>query len=166
MQWDDKLRFGIHEVGHIGVEYVLTGVARACFVFTEENGSYGAQTDTVAGVTSQSAMGAQDYLHLAAGFLGGWAAVHLAVESGALPRAPASVESVAGDHGYLGSDQIYAHWAAVQADMHDPSAIMMQSRKLALDTLRPRLDEIIELGELAAQSGLVAEHVLIATIAR
>jgi hypothetical protein len=28
MEWNDPLRLGIHEVGHVVVEYVLTGVAR------------------------------------------------------------------------------------------------------------------------------------------
>jgi hypothetical protein len=108
----------------------------------------------------------QDYLHLAAGFLGGWAAVHVAVESRALPWAPVEVEKVPGDVGYIGSDEIYANWAAVQADIHAPAAIMAQAHSLALDVLRPRLDQIVALAELAVHSGLVSEDTLRSEITR
>jgi hypothetical protein len=166
MEWNDPLRLGVHEIGHVVVEYVLTGVARACFVFRQEDGGYGAQTDTIKAATAAPQMTQQDYLHLAAGFLGGWAAVHLAVNSGALPRAPLDVEKVAGDVGYVGSDEIYAHWAAVQADMRDPAAIVAQARNLALDVLRARMDQVVELGALAADSGLVNEDTLRSEITR
>lgn len=166
MEWNDPLRLGIHEVGHVVVEYVLTGVARACFVYTHEDGSYGAHTDTQEAAAASQGMAAWAYLHLAAGFLGGWAAVHLAIEGGVLPRAPIEIEAVAGDHGYVGSDEEYALWAATQADKEDPAAILVKARELALDVLRPRLDQVIELGGVAAGSSLVSEHLLRSTIAR
>lgn len=165
MEWNDPLRLGIHEVGHVVVEYVLTGVARACFVYTDKDGSYGAQTDTLEVTAAAQEMTASDYLHLAAGFLGGWAAVHLAIEADVLPPAPIEIEAVAGDHGYVGSDEKYAHWAAKQADKENPAAILVQARELALNVLRPRLDQVVELGEVAAGSGLVSEHLLRSTIA-
>jgi hypothetical protein len=166
MKWNDPMRLGVHEAGHVVVEYVLTGTARACFVYIDVDGSHGAQTDTLDPAVAAQAVTAEDYLHLAACFLGGWAAVHLAVEGGALPRAPLAVETVAGDHGYIGSDEKYAHWVAAQADPCDPASIMSKARELALDVLRPRLDQVVELGELAAGSGLVSEDVLRSTIAR
>lgn len=165
MALNDPLRLGIHEVGHVVVEYVLTGVARACFVYQDLDGGPGAQTGTIDGVEKE-AMTPQDHLHLAAGYLGGWAAVHLAIEDGVLPRAPLADEQVAGDHGYIGTDQIYAHWAAVQANMRDPVAIMAQARAVALDVLRPRMGAVVELGELVATSGLVSEYTLRSMITR
>ncbi|WP_198152668.1 hypothetical protein [Tsuneonella dongtanensis] len=145
---------------------MLTGTARACFVYLDADGSYSAQTDTLDVSMAATALTANDYLHLAAGFLGGWAAVHLAVKAGMLQRAPIKIEAVAGDHGYIGTDQIYVHWAAVQADARDPASIVAQARDLALKVLRPRLDQVLELGELAATSGLVNEDALSSTIAR
>ncbi len=142
------------------------GSPRACFVYLDVDGSYRAQTDTLDAAVAAPALTAKDYLHLAAGFLGGWAAVHLAVAGGMLPFAPLEIEAVAGDYGYFATDQIYVHWAAVQADARDPVSIVAQARDLALDVLRPRLDQVLELGGLAAGTGLVNEDTVRSTIAR
>lgn len=38
MALNDPLRHGIHEVGHVVVEYVLTSVARGCFDYLDLDG--------------------------------------------------------------------------------------------------------------------------------
>lgn len=164
MQWDDPLRLAIHEVGHVVVEYVLTGNARACYIIANEDGSYTAQTEPVSKAASGYGSSAQDYLHLAAAYLGGWAAVQLAILDHILPTAPTTVETVPGDHGFIGSDQIYMHWAAVQANMMDPGAIVAEAKKLALDTLQPWMAKVVELAEFGKGAGYVGDDMVKATI--
>ena len=104
MNWNDPLRPAIHEIGHVVVEYVLRGTARDCYTYKNEDGSYGGQTAALTGSQLAGQSAEEDHISLAAEFLGGWAAVNLAISGGLLPAAPTSVETSPGDFGYFGDD--------------------------------------------------------------
>jgi hypothetical protein len=111
-------------------------------------------------------MTALDNLHVAAAFLGGWAAVHLSIDGGMLPPAPLEIETVAGDHGYMVPTSYSPIGRQVQADARDPASVVARARDLTLDVLRARLDRVVELGTTAGFAGYVREDVLGSTIPR
>ena len=144
-----KLRVAVHEVGHATVLYFLTGRLSEVYVYQEE----GEWRGQMPGQGDEEKADASTWQSGAAFSFGGWAAVHLAITNGMLPAAPACIEVVPGDHGFLGlepADEWQADRSAAFANPSSPKEARDVARKAALDVLSGRMQVVLELAKVLA----------------
>ena len=150
------LRVAVHELGHAAVRYFLSGHL-SCILIYQQDGEYLGQTPAIGG---QPAADSNTWQVGAACFYGGWAAVHLAIETGLLPREPSSVEATAGDQGFLGAcpaDEGMVDYAACLANPSDKAASKELAKSTAWCVLRDCRPTILELAERRAVKGFLDE---------
>jgi len=144
-----KRRVAIHEVGHVVVEYLITGQtegASICEVDGVWHGVAHVRRDKATALASP-----QIWQEGAAIFYGGWAAVNVAIATATLDDASLSVEQAPGDHGFVGAvpaDQGQVEFCASHADPADIEGSIARARDAAMQIIKDNLTAILELANV------------------
>lgn len=106
-------------------------------------------------------MNCDERLAVEAGFWGGWAPVCLAVANGMLPAQLVGVEGRPGNRGFQGghgSDRHDVETYSALADSANLGGFSKKRRLLAVWTLEPRMDIVVDLVTEMAMCILLAER--------
>lgn len=148
-------RVAIHELGHAAVSVLIYGVTESVHIYKLEDGSYEGQHPPSQQLSGSSPRNRDEWRDVLALFLGGWAAVNLAITRRLIEPAPPGIEAVPGDHGYIGDDKEAVDRFASQSGNHSPDRLIADARQRALDLIAPRIERLVALADRPEGGGMI-----------